>query len=291
MSTSLGLGAALTLAAIILVPLGLRRVRAVMEPARAGLDFAQAVSLPAGVLIGIALILPPGPLAAGLSLPWLAVGAVTALAAVLDTVGQPRPHGRDVHHAESAAQAYLAVAPCFALADRLAIAPLGIDPLIVRLTAIHFVFAGFVLPLVGAALWRRRQARSLELSLGAIVIGIPLTALGFLGLPVANWVGALLVAGGGCGVGLAAATAAGSFRDVIGRWLMRVAGGSLLLAMPLGALYATGLVLGLAWVDIPTMARIHGTLNAVGFGVPSLVALALESRWTARSSAVAVQAG
>jgi hypothetical protein len=59
---------------------------------------------------------------------------------------------------------------------------------------------------------------------------------------------------------------------------MRLAGGSLLLAMPLGMAYATGLFLGLAWPDIPTMARVHGTLNTLGFALPSLAALTVETR-------------
>jgi hypothetical protein len=290
-STSVGLGVALGIAAIALVPLGLRLVGAVSRPAEHTLDFARTASLPAGVLVGLSLVMPAGPFAAGLTLPWLAVGATAALAAVLDEVGGRRPLGRDVRHAELAALVFLAVAPGFAMADRLGVRPFGIDPLIVRLTAIHFVFAGFVLPLVGGALWRLRPATSLELALGTIVVGIPLTALGFLGFPVANWVGALLVAGGGFGVGLAAVSTAARFRDPTGRWLMRVAGGSLLLAMPLGALYATGLVLGLAWLDIPTMARIHGTLNALGFALPSLVALTLETRRAAGPFPVAVRAG
>jgi hypothetical protein len=223
--------------------------------------------------------MPTGLPAASVTLPWLAVGVAAALAALLDEVGARRLLGRDVRHAESAALVFLAVAPAFLVADRLGVHPFGIDPLIVRLTAIHFVFAGFALPLVGAAAWRRRSVPSLELALGAVVVGIPLTAFGFLGFPTINWIGALLVAAGGFGVGSATLSTAGHLGQPIGRRLMRIAGGSLLLAMPLAAVYATGLFLGLAWLDIPAMVRIHGMLNVLGFALPSFTALALEIRW------------
>ena len=287
----MGLGIALAVGIVLVVPLGLRLVETVVSlPERRALDLARAGSLPSGMLVGLALVMPAGSLAAGLTVPWLTVGAFGALAAVVDEIGTRRPFGRDAKHAESAALVFLAVAPVFAMADRLGVSPLGIDPLIVRLTAVHFVFAGFALPLVGASTWRLRPSAGVELALGAIVLGIPLTAFGFLGFPVANWVGALLVASGGFVVAVAAILTADRLDDSLQRWLMRAAGGSLLITMPLGATYATGLFLGLGWLDIPTMARVHGTLNALGFALPALIALSLQARRAEHNVAVAVRA-
>ena len=62
-------------------------------------------------------------------------------------------------------------------------------------------------------------------------------------------------------------------------------------AIAIVPLDATGLLLGFGWLDITTMASVHGTLNALGFALPSLAALSLEARRTARPFAVAVGVG
>jgi hypothetical protein len=284
-----GIGLALTLGMVAVVPLGLRLVADVSGAAQRTLGLARWASLPAGIVAGASLVLPSGALAAALTVPWLFVGAAAMAVAVLHLVGSNQSLRPGVGHAESAALAFLAVAPVFLSADRLGVRPFGIDPVIVRLTAVHFVFAGFTLPLVGSSLWRRRPGRGLELALGTVVVGIPLTALGFLGLHAANAIGALFVAGGGLAIGVAAVSTAGRFEGSGRRWLMRIAGGSLLLAMPLGATYAIGQFLGFGWIDIATMARLHGTLNALGFALPALVALSLEARHSARPFPAAIR--
>ena len=48
--------------------------------------------------------------------------------------------------------------------------------------------------------------------------------------------------------------------------------------MPLAAIYATGTLTGLAWLDLSTMARIHGSLNALGFALPVVLAWTLDRR-------------
>lgn len=63
--------------------------------------------------------------------------------------------------------------------------------------------------------------------------------------------------------------------------LLRVAGVTLLTTMPLAAIYASSVFSGSTVLDIPTMARVHGTLNALGFALPAVVAMNLEARRTA----------
>src|SRR5258705_525605 len=82
-------------------------------------------------------------------------------------------------------------------------------------------------PLVGAFAWRARPSRWLEAALGTIVVGIPVTALGFLGIGVLQFVGGLLVATGGFGVAIATLLTAGSAPSRVGRGLLRIAGASL----------------------------------------------------------------
>ena len=55
-----------------------------------------------------------------------------------------------------------------------------------------------------------------------------------------------------------------------------IAGASLIVSMPMAIVYATGTLLGTAWLDIEDMAAIHGTLNALGFSLAVVVAWTLE---------------
>jgi hypothetical protein len=105
-----------------------------------------------------------------------------------------------------------------------------------------------------------------------LAIGTPLTAFGFFGFPILNWLGAMLVAIGGVGVGMT--TIAVARKRAIGstRWLLAVAGGTLFVTMPLAAAYASGTAFGIGLLDVPAMAAIHGGLNVLGFAIPAMVA-------------------
>ena len=234
--------------------------------------------LPAAALLIIAFRLQAGPMAALLTLPWVAVTGVTALIAGMRWMHDPDRLRPDLRHATDAAVVFLAVGAIFALTDRLGIRPFGFSSAIILLTAVHFHFAGFVLPLAGALAWTRRPSRWLELALGAVVFGIPITALGFLGLPLANWIGSMFTAAGGFGIGIATLAVARSMARASAVLLAGVAGASLLIAMPLAAIYATGTLAGTEWLGIDTMARVHGGLNAMGFALPAMVAWTVDRR-------------
>lgn len=289
--TTTAVTVALVLGAVLVVPLGLRLITDPSgAPARRALALARTLSLPAGLAVALATILPIGIAAGVLAIPWLAMASISAVAVPLDVLAAARD-GRllrpGTHHAIWAAQVFLAVAATNAVAYLLGIQPFGFAPLVVLLTAVHFTFAGFALVLVGARIYEARPRRWLEAALAALVVGMPVTALGFFGVPPATLVGALLVAIGGLGIGAAllrsgARTAAPiKTTTTTSRRLRRVAGSALLVSMPLAAVYATGDVLGLGWLDIPLMAATHGTLNVLGFAVPAIVAMTLERRTAA----------
>ena len=245
------------------------------------LDHARHLALPTAAPLAIAFVLPPSLVAGLFALPWLGLTVMTALAASMTiiagvrdgSVWRPSPR-----HGITVALGFLAVAGANAAADRFGIQPFGFAPTIVLLTAVHFTFAGFALVVVGAIVWDRRPNRWLEVALGAVVLGIPVTAIGFFGIPLASWLGALLVAGGGFGIGVGLIKTAPGPTPRRAVWLARVAGASLLVSMPLAVTYATGRWLGLAWLDIPAMAASHGVLNVVGFAVPASVASWLDVR-------------
>jgi hypothetical protein len=81
------------------------------------------------------------------------------------------------------------------------------------------------------------------------------------------------VAVGGFAIGLGhiVAAAGRSFAGARGAMAM-VAGGALLLSMPLAAAWATAAWLGLGFLSLPVMAAVHGGLNVIGFALPATYA-------------------
>lgn len=242
---------------------------------------ARRLALPSGIALAAAFAFPTGLLAAILALPWFGLGLIVAFAAAIDATAALRERRRTMGGptvARWAAMAFLAVAAGNAIADRAGIQPFGFAPTIILLTAVHFTFAGFVLVLVGASALERHHARWIVAALLLVIAGIPITAMGFFGVPLAAWVGAVTVAIGGMGVGLAMLVPHG---QVLSPWSRRfgiVAGLSLLVSMPLAIGYASGVWFGIAALDIPAMVRTHGAINVLGFAVPATVAAAFAAR-------------
>lgn len=263
------------IAPLFLVPFGWRLL-AVAMPGSGPPRLAMRLVLPAALLLTLSFIAEPGLIAAALSMPWLGLTGAVALAAGIRLLKDPARFRPSARHATDAAVAFLAIGAAFATIDRLGVRPFDFASEIILLTAVHFHFAGFVLPLAGALAYARRPGRWLEIALGAVVIGIPITALGFLGIPYANWIGAMLTAVGGFGIGVATILVARRLDPRRAKVLATIAGASLLISMPMAAIYATGTLLGTSWLDLSTMARIHGGLNALGFAVPLVLAWTLD---------------
>jgi hypothetical protein len=208
----------------------------------------------------VAFGLPQGPLAGAFAAPWAVVAIIAAAAAVvhgltnLPSLLRPRglpDLGIDV------ALGFWAVGAAFAVVDRLGIET-GFSPVIVLLTATHFHFAGFGLLGVTSLLARSRS--SLRVSIAGLIIGIPLTAAGFvLHSDPIGAIGALFVGIAGIGVGLALVLGNGS--DVA-TWLSRLAGVALLVGMPMGIAWSLSVLFHLSFIDTDTMIRTHGALNA-----------------------------
>ena len=228
----------------------------------------------AAALLGIAMAFGPGPAAGVLAIPWLVVAiavAISRLPGMWARLRSLRAFADGL--GADAACAFLAVGATWALLSRLGVRPMGFEDRIVLLTAVHFHVAGFVLVLVGELLRRRAGTGILAAGLAALVIGIPTTALGFLGVDAAALVGGWLVAVGGIviGAGLLRAGLRGPVAGLRGP-LPAVAGVALLLSMPLAVVWATTSWLGIAFLSVPLMAATHGALNVVGFAVPAVFA-------------------
>ncbi|MFI0608555.1 MAG: YndJ family transporter [Anaerolineae bacterium] len=168
--------------------------------------------------------------------------------------------------------------------DAFGIAPLGFSPLVVRLTAIHFHYAAFIVPVIAAVVAAAYPSALSRTAAVVSVLGAPSTAIGItaaqLGAP--HWVetlfalpmiaGALLV--GVVHLGLALGSGGRLFPRSV-RVLRLVVGATLLGTMGLAAAYAAR---GwLPWAPtIPQMALWHGIGNAVGVAFCGLLACWLD---------------
>jgi hypothetical protein len=153
---------------------------------------------------------------------------------------------------------FLGVGATFALLDRLGI-DTGFSPTIVILTATHFHFAGF--GLLGLASLLAASRPWLRVSVLGLIVGMPLTALGFvLASDPINAVGALVVGSSGIGVAIALLSGPVTARA---DWLSRAAGLALLVGMPMGIAWSLAILTGQSFLDLDTMVRTHGALNAM----------------------------
>lgn len=240
--------------------------------------FDLHLQLPAALLLVPAFWLPRGTQAMLCALPWFLMLAVMAVDGLL----RIRRHGisplgvfcRDV------GLVYASIGGAWLLADRAGWQPLGFAPEIVLLTAVHFHYAGLILPvLAGLALNRRPDCPIGRWSMWLVLFGVPLVAIGITTsqLGGAAWVqvaATWVLALGGWGVAAQHIALALTERNVpaMVRGFWGVAGLALLAGMLLAGLYASRGFAGLPWLDIPWMRALHGSLNAIGFALPALLA-------------------
>ena len=233
-----------------------------------------------GMAVGLAvalsvltLVVGRGPAATILAIPWwlAAVGLAVAMSlrAVRDLLaGRLTASGR---LGAAVATGFLAVGATWLIIDRAGVRPFGFDRTIVLLTAVHFHVAGFVLTLAGLLVARRRPGTGIHLAVGALIVGTPLTALGFFGLPLLGWLGAVFVSAAGIAIGATTVAISRGVADGVARWTLPVGGATLFVTMPLAVGYASGSAFGIPFLDIPAMAAIHGSLNVIGFAIPTMV--------------------
>src|SRR5438132_4810392 len=276
------------LAPLVIVPLGLALIA--FDGASASRLRGAAVRIqPVGAaLVTLSFLLPTGVLAAILGLGWLLVCAVAALAALADLV-----EGRSLHPlrlAPAAALGFMAFGAVWLVLSRADIAPLGLSPIVVELTAVHFHFTGFAATLMAALVLtslHHERGISRQIALGAsllMIAGSPLVAAGW-GTPfhVLQVVGAFLLA-----AGVIATAAVVFFRSTSlvestpARTLLRLSALAPLAPMVLAVEYSAAHIFGFPTLDIQAMALIHGDLNALGFSLLGLVGWSIDQRLALR---------
>ncbi|HKV61768.1 MAG TPA: YndJ family transporter [Candidatus Acidoferrum sp.] len=175
----------------------------------------------------------------------------------------------------AAGEAYLIVGGSWLVASRLGLNPVGFQEPIVLLTAVHFHFAGFLSAVLAGLTYERlretRWSKPLSAALTGVVIGPGLLGLAFLVGPKVKLAAVILIVVGQVGL------AAGMVRVALGqvnplaRVLLMLSGGCIAAGMILAASWALGEYPLQSFVELGRMERIHGTLNAIGFGICGLI--------------------
>jgi hypothetical protein len=265
------------LAPLVIAPLGLRLIAFDAVSASRLLAAAVLVQPLGAAVTTVSFLLPIGGAAAILASVWLLVCAIAALGALADLL---KGGSVDlVRLAPAAAVAFMAFGAVWLVLSRAGIAPLGLSPIVVELTAVHFHFTGFAATLMAALVLtslHRERSTSRHIALAAsllMIVGSPVVAAGW-GTPfrVLQVAGAILVA-----AGVIATAGVLFFRNASlveprsARILLRVSGLAPVVPMVLAVEYSAGRVFGFPTLDIHAMALIHGDLNALGFSLLGLV--------------------
>lgn len=263
--------ALLGFAALVIVPLAWPLFRGAKGES-AVLKWAARLQLIAAMLLSFAIWLPRGNVALACALPWIAVTMLLAGDGLAQAC-RARKDVRTMNVGRVAAQVFVAIGGAWLAADRVGFRPLGFSEDIVLLTAVHFHYAGFALPLVaGEARAARPESKLASAGVWGVIAGVPLVAAGITTaeLGVMPWVEAVAAAWlGGSGlivaaVHLALAAERSWPRRVRGCWM--VAGVSLAFGMTLAVIYGVrGFVQPWPWLGLPWMRALHGTANALGF--------------------------
>ena len=174
-----------------------------------------------------------------------------------------------------AAALFLPVGAAWALADRLDFRPFDFDSMITLLTAAHFHYAGFVLPLLTGLILPKFQNRWSKIAGVGVIIGVPLVAIGittshFLLPEMIETACVTILASSAFVVGLLHLIFAIKTSN-FASWLFAISGLALMAGMTLAMGYGWRYYVPISFLSIPWMYAVHGTLNALGFALPGIL--------------------
>ena len=269
--------AAVLLAVVALVPAALPLAATPRRDGTHALPYrwATLALAPAAALFAASTLVARGPFAAALALPWVGVALLLAWFGLWRLL--PRGLGPVEETLLDAGLLYLPVGALAAVAYRLDLG-LGYGLVVVHLTAAHYHYATFLLPVVAAALGRHldddRTRRPFRVVAVVLVVGVPLVAAGITASPPLEAVAATGFAVAVVAVAALFGRTAVSVRetDQGAAALLAVAAVSVTLGMALAVAYAVGQWTGPRVVGIAEMVPTHGVLNALGFALPAVLA-------------------
>ncbi len=271
-------------APLVVVPLARAQVPSGGGAAGRIEDAATLLQPLAALLLVAGCFVPNGPLAGGLTVPWLLLTVAVAGAGALRLAS-----AKNLQHACFAVgQIYLAVGGAWAFASRWGMKPLGFAEPWVILTANHFHYAGYATAMiVGLALPRAVGvgARVARASAVVILAGPPIVAAGITGIPIVEVLAAVTLAFGLFAFALMVLLhLVPRTRPRGAGVLLGVSAASLMITMGFATTYAISHFTGRTLLEIPTMVQVHGLLNVMGFCAAGLLGLFL-SRATPESAA------
>ncbi len=208
-------------------------------------------------------------LAGLLAVPWM---LFTYLLAGIGLVHFCR-HVRSPDHqlCFSAALIFVAIGGTWAAISRAGIPVMNFEPIIILLTAVHFHYAGFALPLLSGLAFRTMTRHHLvRLMILLIIVGIPLVGVGIAGNPLLEVIAVGILATGCLGLALVQTRSAMRCSLEPARGLLLLSSLSLLLGMLLAVIYGIGQYLEKPLLEIPLMIPLHGIANSVGFSLAGL---------------------
>jgi hypothetical protein len=272
-------------AAVGLVPLGLRLCEDAQrsELAKQLMRIANWLKWPGAALLAGSFLFDQGGTAAALAMPWFGVTLLIALVGGIDLWR----YGRRLDYQAGliAAKLFLPVGGAWAVISRAGLRPQDFSQEIVLLTAVHFHYAGFVLPVIAGMTSRRggdvgprtpspssRWGLAFDrIMLAAIIAGVPLVGLGISLSPHIEVAAAMLLTAGCVLLAVRQLQVAAAAQNPTVLALLGISSLALLSAMGLAAVYAVGEFTGQQMLSIPTMIRTHGVANALGFATCGLV--------------------
>ncbi len=168
-------------------------------------------------------------------------------------------------------KAYLIVGASWLVLARFGHRPLGFEHVIVHATAVHFHYAGFVLPIVASLFVAATPSQRRRVMLIGLLAGMPLVAAGItLSQYGVYWIETVAA----CTFSLTCmwfAVEQMYFAMAWRRPLLLISGALLLAAMTLAILYAIRHFLRIELINIDFMIRAHGPLQVIGFALPGVI--------------------
>jgi hypothetical protein len=265
----------LLLAIWVLVPLGLALLPS--RPRSKSISLRSRTQIPAALLVTGSFLFDRGVVAALLAGAWLIVCAICFQDGTLRLIESQLKSLPQFCFA--AGEAYLLIGGAALILSRLGLQPMSFQEPIVLLTAVHFHFAGFLSAVLAGLTYDRlrttRWAKPLCASLLGVVLGPGLLGLAFLIGPKLKLFAAMLIVIGQFGLAMAMFRVALTAQSIFSRWMLMTSAVSVVAGMAFAAAWAFGEYPLHPFLDLDRMARVHGVLNAVGFGACGLLGWAL----------------
>jgi len=264
------------LAPLVLVPLALAAIttsdRHLRYPER--WRWVLLLQAPAAWLLVGAFVLPAGPWAAALAVPWLCLTGLIGLTGLIHA--WPLKSRSLDELCVYAGMAYLPIGASWAVLSRFGARPLGFSELIVLATAVHFHYAGFMLPLLTGLASRMVPGRMARSACPMVVAGVPAVAAGItlsaFDYHVPEWLAAWFMCLACFLVAALQVRLALREGPLLFRALLTVSATALSAAMILAGIYALGSYRGTPWLSIEAMVPWHGAANAFGTALCGVLA-------------------